>query len=275
MNRSFLLLILVSLASGIACAQELYVFTEPASNMPAKSVSAKWSTKWLNSDHSGRTEQRHTPEVMLGLNKQWMVHVAGTFSDMYSSNVRWESMRLYAKYRFLSIDDVHQHFRMAAFGEATHSVNPVTYEEVSLDGDQSGVMGGIIITQLWKKLAVSGTGSFAQVTSKKPKYIEEAYPWQALNYSLSAGYLVLPFEYTSYKQTNLNLYVELLGQQTLDRKQHYLDLAPAVQLIFNSNAKLNVGHRFQLNSDMHRMAKKSWLVSFEYVFLNALRKKHA
>jgi len=251
------------------------VFTEPASNMPAKSVSAKWSTKWLNSDHSGRTEQRHTPEVMLGLNKQWMVHVAGTFSDMYSSNVRWESMRLYAKYRFLSIDDVHEHFRMAAFGEATHSVNPVTYEEVSLDGDQSGVMGGIIITQLWKKLAVSGTGSFAQVTSKKPKYIEEAYPWQALNYSLSAGYLVLPFEYTSYKQTNLNLYVELLGQQTLDRKQHYLDLAPAVQLIFNSNAKLNVGHRFQLNSDMHRMAKKSWLVSFEYVFLNALRKKHA
>jgi hypothetical protein len=197
--------------------------------MPAKSISAKWSTKLLKSEHNDRTEQRHTPEVMLGLNKNWMVHVAGTFSDMYSSNLRWESGRLYAKYRFLSMDDVHQHFRMAAFGEVTHSVNDPYYEEVSLDGDLSGVTGGIIVTQLWQKLAVSSTIGFAQVTTKKPKYIEDAYPWQALNYTLSAGYLVLPREYTSYKQVNLNLYVELLGQQTLDRKQHYLDLAPALQ----------------------------------------------
>ncbi|MDF2190273.1 hypothetical protein [Paraflavitalea sp. CAU 1676] len=275
MKRSLFVTIMAVLVSVAGHTQELYVFSEPASNMPAKSISAKWSTKWLRSLHSDRVEQRHTPEVMLGLNKQWMVHVAGTFSDMYSTNVRWESVRLYTKYRFLSIDDVHQHFRMAAFAEATHSVNPAVYEEVSLDGDQSGVMGGIIVTQLWDKLAISGTGSFAQVTTKKPKYIGEAYPWQALNYSLSAGYLVLPREYTSYKQVNLNVYVELLGQQTLDRKQHYLDLAPAVQLIFNSNAKLNVGHRFQLNGDMHRMAEKSWLVAFEYVFLNALQKKRS
>jgi hypothetical protein len=262
------------LLAAAAHAQELYVYTEPASNMPAKSISAKWNTKLLKALHSDRVEQRHTPELMFGLNKNWMVHVAGTFSDMYSSNVRWESVRLYAKYRFLSIDDVHQHFRMAAFGEATHSVNPAYYEEVSLDGDQSGVMGGIILTQLWQKLAVSSTLGFAQVTTKRPKYIEDLYPWQAFNYSLSAGYLVLPREYTSYGQTNLNVYVELLGQQTLDRKQYYVDLAPAVQLIFNSNAKLNIGHRFQLNSDMHRMAEKSWQVSFEYVFLNALKKKN-
>lgn len=271
--KPMITLILVVLVSVSAYAQELYVFTEPASNMPAKSISAKWSTKLVKSIHNDRVEQRHTPELMLGLNKNWMVHVGGTFSDMYSSNVRWESARLYAKYRFLSFDDVHQHFRAAAFGEVTHSVNPAYYEEVSLDGDQSGLMGGIVLTQLWQKLAISSSVSYARVTTKKPKYIEEAYPWKALNYTLSAGYLVLPREYTSYGQTNLNVYVELLGQQTLDRKQHYLDLAPALQLIFNSNAKLNIGHRFQLNSDMHRMAEKSWLVSFEYVFLNALKKR--
>jgi hypothetical protein len=265
--------ILVLLVSAAGYGQELYPYTEPASNMPARSISAKWSSKVLKSIHNDRVEQRHTPEIMFGLDKNWMVHLAGTFSDMFSPNLRWESVRLYAKYRFLSIDDVHQHFRMAAFGEVTHSVNDPYFEEVALDGDQSGVMGGIIITQLWQKLALSSTLSFAQVTTEKPKYIADAYPWQAFNYSLSAGYLVLPREYTSYKQTNLNFYVELLGQQTLDRKQYYVDLAPAIQLIFNSNAKLNLGRRFEIGGDMHRMAKRSWMVSLEYVFLNALAKK--
>lgn len=267
------MMVLALLVSMAGYAQELYVFSDPASNVPAKSISAKWSTKVLKSLHTDRVEQRHMPEIMLGLSKEWMVKASGTFSDMYSSNIRWESARLYTKYRFLSIDDVHQHFRAAVFGEVAHSVNDVQFGEVSLDGDQSGLKGGLTLTQLWQKLAVSGTASYTQVTSKKPKFIEDAYPWQALSYSLSAGYLVLPREYTSYGQTNLNIYVELLGQQTPDRKQHYLDLAPAAQLIFNSTAKLNVGYRFQLNGDMHRMAEKSWLVSFEYLFLNALSRK--
>ncbi len=253
--------------------QELYVFTEPASNMPSKSISAKYSTKLLRSLHTDKIEQRHTPEIMLGLSKKWMVHGAASFSDMYSDRLRWESVRLYAKYRFLSLDDVHQHFRIAAFSEISHIRNRVYYDELSLEGDQSGVQGGVVITQLWDKLAVSSTLSYLQVLSEKPTIIgggEDPYPYRSFNYSLSAGYLLLPRSYTSYKQTNLNIYTELLGQQTLDKRHFYVDLAPAVQLIFNSNAKLNLGYRFQLNSDMHRMAERSWLVSFEYVFLNAL-----
>lgn len=139
-------------------------------------------------------------------------------------------------------------------------------------GDQSGVQGGVVATQLWNKLAVSTTLSYLHVTTPKPKYFPDIYPWNAFNYTASAGYLLLPRSYTNYRQINLNLYVELLGQQTLDKKLHYLDLAPAIQLIFNSNAKLNLGYRFQLNSDMHRMSKESVLVSFEYVFLNALKR---
>jgi hypothetical protein len=134
-------------------------------------------------------------------------------------------------------------------------------------------MGGLIATQLVNKLAISGTVSYLHVLTEKPKYFPEVYPYDAFNYSASAGFLLLPFEYTSYDQLNVNLYTELLGQQILDKKLFYVDLAPAVQFIFNSNAKLNAGYRFQLNSNMHRMAKKQWLVSFEYVFLNALRKK--
>lgn len=273
MNRFSGIALICLLLSITGYAQELYVYTEPASNMPARSISGKLNTTLLKNLHTDRVESRYTPEIMFGLNKNWMVHAAGTFSDMYSSNLRWESVRLYAKYRFLSLDDVHRHFRMAAFGEVAHSVNDAFYEEVSLNGDQSGVTGGIILTQLWQKLALSSTLGYAQVTTKKPALMPDAYPWQAFNYSLSAGYLILPRSYNSYRQTNLNIYAELMGQETPDRKKYYIDFAPAMQLIFNSNAKLNLGYRFQLSGDMRRMAEKSWQLGFEYVFLNALQRK--
>ena len=72
--------------------------------------------------------------------------------------------------------------------------------------------------------------------------------YQAMNYSLSAGYLGITkgIQLTINKPT-WTQYLEILAQQTLDRKTHYVDMAPALQLIFNSNAKLNIGYRFQAN----------------------------
>jgi hypothetical protein len=93
-----------------------------------------------------------------------------------------------------------------------------------------------------------------------------------MNYSLSAGYLLFPKEYTDYKQMNLNLYAEILAQQTLDQKKHYIDIAPALQFIFNSNFKVNIGYRFQVTGNMERMATNSWQISLERTFLNALKK---
>jgi len=46
-----------------------------------------------------------------------------------------------------------------------------------------------------------------------------------------------------------------------------LDMAPALQLIFKSQFKLNLGYRFQLAGDMKRMAQQSWLLSTEWLFL--------
>jgi hypothetical protein len=165
---------------------------------------------------------------------------------------------------------------MAAFLDFSGTNAPFHYDEISLMGDKSGIEGGIIATQLSNKFAVSAIVSHTQVLDKsrndKVIYLPSR-NYQSINYSLSAGYLLLPKEYTDYKQLNLNLYLELLAQQTLDRKTHYIDLAPAIQLIFNSNAKLNLGYRFQLDGSMQRMAVSSWLISFERTFLNALGKK--
>ena len=262
------------LASIPAIGQELYVFTDPASNLPARSITTKLTANYVGrQDPNNRTMQRYTPEVMFGLSKKWMVKLGGSFADMHTIRFRWESIYLYGKYRFLSHDDVHAHFRMALFGEAAHSRSPFHFDEIGLDGDKSGLRLGLIATQLWNKLAVSTTISHTQVLDKsrhsKTLYIPSRI-YQAMNYSLSAGYLVLPLEYTDYRQTNLNLYLEVLGQQSLDRKASYLDLAPALQLIFNSNTKFNLGYRFEVSGDMLRMARHSWQVSVERTLLNAI-----
>ena len=258
-------------------AQELYPFTEPASNMPAKSISGKLSGMFGKGIHGNRLEQRYIPEVMFGLTKKWMIHASVSFSNLYETFYYYESARLYAKYRFLSKDEVHKHFRMAAFAAAAYSRNRLQHNELNLMGDHSGMQVGVIATQLWNKLAISATVSETEVFDKKrwDKDLPQQYAFRSLNYSLSAGYLVLPVEYRDYTQTNLNIYAELLGGRNLDWKyeKYYIDLAPSVQLIFNSTSKLNIGYRFQLKSDIYRNMTDSWMISYEHIFLNALKRE--
>lgn len=275
----FLLSLIILLSAVAAATQELFPYTEPASNMPAKSMSLKLAAMYGEGPHSNRLLQRYTPEVMLGISKKWMVHASLTFSDMHESYFYYESAKLYAKYRFLSNDDVHKHFRMAAFAAASHSRNHLDHNELNLNGDHTGVQAGLVATQLWNKLAVSATASIIEVFDEKRnnKALPQQYAFESLNYSLSAGYLVLPKNYTDYNQVNLNIYAELLGGRNLDwgYEKYFLDLAPSVQLIFNSTSKLNVGYRVELKSDIYRLMKNSWMISFEYLFLNALQRKSA
>lgn len=265
------------LISGKLMAQELYVYSDPASNVPARSVSLKLTQHIVGSDNIySRFSTRLMPQVYAGFSKKLMGAAGVTFANMHTPGFRYESFNVYTKYRFLSIDDLHRHFRMAVFADASVTRVPFHYDEISLMGDKSGVEFGLIATQLWHKLAVSATLSQTQVldASRKSKtlYIP-ARSYQSFNYILSAGYLVLPKEYTDYRQTNLNIYLEILGQRTLDQKKYYLDIAPAIQLILNSNTKINLGHRFQAGSNMDRMANNSWQLSVERTFLNAIRKK--
>lgn len=273
--KIFLLLVSMVLASA-TYSQELFPYTEPASNMPAKSMSLKLGAMYGKGVHGDKIGQRYSPEAMFGLSKKWMLHAGLTLSNMYESFFYYESARIYAKYRFLSLDEVHKHFRMAAFATAAYSRNHLQHNELNLMGDHSGVQVGLIATQLWNKLAISGTGSIIEVLDEARDNKPQEYAFQSLNYSLSAGYLVFPRNYTDYNQTNLNIYAELLGGRNLDweYEKYYIDLAPSLQLIFKSTSKLNLGYRFQLKSDIYRNMKNSWMISYEYIFLNALKKKH-
>lgn len=275
MLRSIILIFFIGI--GKLNAQELYVFTEPASNMPAHSVSLKLTDHFVTNDNIyKRFSHRLMPQVMFGFSKKLMVHVGMTMGNMHTSDFKYESFNLYAKYRFLSNDDIHKHFRMAVFAEGSRTNAPFHYDEITLMGDKSGIGFGLIATQLWHKLAVSATVSHTQVLDPSRDnaviYVPER-AYESMNYDLSAGLLLFPREYTNYKQLNINLYTELLAEQAIDIGKHCVDLAPAVQFIFNSNTKLNIGYRFQLSGTMRRMSNESWQISLERTFLNALKKK--
>ena len=225
--------------------QELYVYADPASNVPARSLSLKFGTKLMNEALVGNRflMSRQMAEASIGLNKKWMIRPGFTFSDMFTNRViKWESVSLYSKFRFYSSDAVHRHFRAAAFIKGVFSSNNLKFEELNGDGDQSIVQGGIILTQLIKKLAISSTLSLTEVVDGE-RFLKYAGPrnfgYRSFNYSFSSGYLLFPRKYTSYKQTNFNLYLELLGSRGIDRKFYFVDLAPAVQLIVNSKTKIN------------------------------------
>lgn len=269
-----LLVVLLSGTSYCLSAQELYVFTEPASNMPASSVSAKITGRYPNSKYNNYFKQRYQPEIMFGISKNIMVHASSTISDYYSYRLNLESGRLYAKWRFYSKDDIHRHFRLAAFAEGAYSNSPFLYGDINLEGDNSGVQGGLIATQLLNKLAISGTAAIIKVFSEIVQHSgHEGHSLEAFNYSLSAGYLLLPRNYTGYNQPNVNLYMEMLGMRGLKQKDFMLDLAPAVQLIISSNLKINAGYRFQVKGNMLRVGERSWQLSLERTFLGTLKNK--
>ena len=269
MKKTFFFILL--LVGYLAEAQELFVFTEPASNMPAKSVAIKQSAKFFEKGNTSST--RHAAEIMLGASKNLMIHGAATYGAMNRTPFGLESIRAYGKYRFFSADGMYSHFRMAAFAEIAHSNTKPMYQEINLQGDHAGMQAGFVFTQLLHKLAVSSTVSYASINgNSKAHQLVMGNKAEALNYSLSFGHLILPKKYISYDQTNFNIYAELLGQVIPDTRKSYMDIAPSMQLIIKSKIKFNVAYRFNVQSSMTRMAQTSWMLGGEWLFLNAFKK---
>jgi hypothetical protein len=126
-----------------------------------------------------------------------------------------------------------------------------------------------VFTQLLHKLALSGSASYIHSFDNRGGYLLPAnYATDALAYTLSAGYLVLPKTYTDYGQTNLNLYLELLGKSNPGYGQSYLDAAPAMQLIINSLIRVDLSYRVPLYNDMTRNSKNMYLIRLEYNLFN-------
>lgn len=247
-------------------AQELYVNTEPASNMATRSFGIRVENQSYKNDG---LKYRNTLEVMYGASKNLMLHAAGYASDFNTPNQHFEGGSAYAKYRFLSVDSVQRHFRGAVFGKISSISNPIINQEISLEGDNSGLQSGVIFTQLIHKLAISGSASYLRAFDNRGGYVLPfGQAKDAVAYSLSAGYLLFPKTYKDYDQVNVNLYVELLGKSNPGYGQSYLDAAPAVQFIFNSVFRVDAGYRTPLYIDMTRNSKNMFLLRLEYNLFN-------
>jgi len=257
-------------ACNVAFSQELYVFTEPASNMPTKSIGVRITNEGMfnNPGFVSRT----IPEVMFGFNKNLMMHAQAFLSDM-DRKYRVEGGSLYAKYRFLSLDEAQSHFRAAAFGRISTSRRPTYTRDINLEGDNSGVQAGLIFTQLLHKLALSATLGYAHSFKDTDRQITGMPgPNNMFSYSLSSGYLVLPLVYKNYKEPNFNVYFEMLGKTDPSSGESYLDLAPAVQVILNSRTRIDLGYRFQVTGNItNRYTKNMYLLRAEFNFFNALK----
>jgi hypothetical protein len=262
----------ILLAAGlwaVACpafSQELYVSTEPASNMATNSLGIRVENQgYFNPSYKTRS----TLEVMYGASRHLMLHGSLYVSDYYHSQQHFEGGSVYAKYRFLSVDSVQRHFRGAFFTKIATINNPIPNQEITLEGDNSGLQSGVVFTQLLHKLALSGSVSYLHAWDNRGGFdLPANHADNAMAYTLSSGYLLFPKNYKNYKQLNVNVYAEFLGKINPGYAQSYLDAAPAVQLIINTLVRVDFSYRVPLYSTMQRNTAHVYLVRLEYNLFN-------
>lgn len=266
MKNSMIILLLCVLQK--ANSQELFVFTEPASNMPSKSIGIRLGQSLLKEQIKSGYNYHMMPEIMWGVNKNLMVH-ASTFISNRNNSLITEGGSVYAKYRFFSTDDFNSHFRLAGFGRYSFNRADIHQDEIETMGHNTGFDTGVIATQLINKLAISTTISFEKALDNKPNY---QYPTNqsntAINYSLSFGKLMYPKKYTNFKQTNINIMLEFLGQTLNKNGNSYLDIAPSIQFIINSQARIDLAYKQELYNSMLRTAPNGIYLKLEYTFFN-------
>jgi len=267
--RKCILAVIILLQAVALNAQELFVFTEPASNMPAHTIGIR-ATNLMMAEANGTINYHLIPEIMWGVNQRLMFHVESFFSNR-NTGFGWEGVGLYAKYRLYTRDTLYRHFRLAAYGRATTNNTPVHQEAIMTNAHNTGFELGFIGTKLLHKQAISASLSYEHALGNLGG---NEYPAgqsaNAINMSLSTGRLFYPRHYQNYKQTNINGMLELLGQVLPESSQEFLDIAPSIQFIVNSQARIDIGYRQQLYSNMIRTAPNGLLIRFEYLFFDLL-----
>ena len=266
MRKVLVIIVLFLFNKGIG--QELFLLTDPASNVPANSLSVNVLQSLFKEKFKTGNIYQLTPEVTYGLNRNLMFR-ASAFVSNRDKDLVTEGASFYSKYRFYSSDDLNSHFRMAVFGRYSFNNSEIQQEEIEIMGNNSGFETGVVATTLIKKLAISSTISFEKAFDNKPNHpFPDNLGDNATNYTLSFGQLMYPKTYTSFKQTNINLMLEFVGQTINENGRSYLDVAPVIQFIFNSQARLDLSYRHELMSSMTRSAPNGVYLNLYYTFFN-------
>ena len=264
--RIFLVLFL-SFIPSLSSAQELYINTEPASLIPkgTKVVRLNHHSIFLNGTNiMGGIGNAiiMSPSISYGLSKKIMVSGSFQFSNKpyeqdMMPNFGFSGFKLYSKQRILTTDKQKYHTRLSSFIKYSYHDNKFMKDNLDIEIQDTGFEFGIIGTQLINKLAISVTSAVTRISNIDEKYTSgSTVKWQSINLntiqnSISAGYLLFPRKYKSYKQTNFNLYLEYLTNTILtkgfpDRYDKFSStLAPGIQFIIMSRSRLDFSYKIR------------------------------
>jgi|AntRauMFilla1563_2_1112583.scaffolds.fasta_scaffold06738_3 hypothetical protein len=255
-------------------AQELFVVSDPASNIPTNTLSLRMANSFMELVNSNKYNYNLNPELTYGLNRNLMLRTT-LFTSNREGSYTFTGAGFYAKYRFFSSDDLNSHFRLAAFGRYSFNTASVNQEAIEIMGMNTGFETGIVATKLIHKVALSSTVSFEKAFDNGSNVFPDYLGDNAINYTFSVGKLVYPKKYTSFKQTNINLMLEFVGQTINENGHSYLDVVPAIQFIINSQARIDLAYNKQIMSSVNRIAPNGILINFEYNFYNVIKKKRS
>lgn len=263
-----IVIVLVLMGNCQMYGQELFVVTDPASNVPANSLSVNVMNSFFDEKYENGLNYHLMPELTYGLSKSMMLRLSTFVSDR-SNKLYGEGAAVMGKYRFLSRDDLNAHFRMALYGRYSLNRSNVHQEQIEIMGHNSGYEVGIIATKLLHKLAISATASYEKAMNNAldnefPKW----YGSNASNYTFSIGRLMYPKVYKTTKQTNVNLMLELIGQSINSNGSNFCDVTPAIQFIIRSQGRIDIAYRYELWSTMYRSAPNGLYLNFYYTFFN-------
>ncbi|MFN8331888.1 MAG: hypothetical protein U0T81_11840 [Saprospiraceae bacterium] len=273
--------------------QELFIHAEPASSLPKGVIGLSLSDQLYREVDQSRN--LFATKVLYGITSHWSIACILSFSNHHGTSwpvdfidhlqnssgsifsvkkikrgIKYpylmNGIYFYSKYRIYSLDNRNRHFRIALFGEASYINVPHDEAEPSLMDDTRGVGGGVIMTFLNKHFASSWTlggiypFSFSKDNPALHQFIDPAIitlkSAPAIQSSLSFGYLLYPRVYKNFRQTNWNLYLELIfksygrakvllndqpvfSQSIFLSPSSYLEVHPGIQHIINSNLRLD------------------------------------
>lgn len=266
----YLSIVLLFFVSYTIDAQELFVVTEPASNVPAGSIGVRVGQSLMDNKFKSGSMYNLTPEVTWGINKNLMVRTSAFLSNQ-DNGLGLKGGGVYAKYRFFSVDDLQSHFRMAAFGRYSYNNSFFNQEAIDLANGNSGYEAGLVATQLIHKVALSSSVSYVRALNNPDYSFPDALGKNAINYTFSVGKLMYPKKYTSFKQTNINAMLEFTGQTITENGKSYLDVVPSIQFIINSQARIDLAYKKELYSSMQRAATDGVFLKLEYTFFNVTK----
>lgn len=288
-------------------AQELFPIEEPASSVPKSATGIRVFDEGYN--EAGLLRNVMGLKVLYGATSKLSVYATGTVSNYHEKTLPvdfishnhggggisggastpqqgvpypyvFNSIDVYAKYRFVTVDGQNTHFRMAAYAEGSYVDVPSHEAEPDLLVHNTGYGAGIITTYLNHHFAASVTTGFIIPSAYKGDATDKfggIYPTtiqygNAVNYNLSFGYLLFPHNYKNYKQTNWNIYCEFIGKFYGEAHVTQLDGPPSalpdplVIKVANTTPILKPGNYLNINPGLQCIISSTYRIDLSTGF---------